>query len=123
MNFTMQLTSMLVTNQIFRSLKKPPVLAHIRSRHSHDPNFLVICGRPGCSKTYKLFSSFESHFSRNHPELIKETDEGKENEIISHDDSDDPEHSPSSEGESDSENDTRDTSSNVFEKLIYSYLN
>ena len=64
-----------------------------------------------------------SHFSRNHPELIKETDERKENEILSHDDSDDPEHSPSAEGESNSENDTRDTSSNVFETLIYSYLN
>ena len=113
---------MLVTNQIFRSLKKLPVLAHVRSRHSYDPNFLVSCGRPGYSKTYNLFSSFESHFSRNHPEL-KETDEGKENEILSHDDSDDPEHSPSLEGESYSENDTRDTSSNVFETLIYSYLN
>ena len=122
MNFTVQLTSMFVTNQIFRSLKKLPVLAHIRSRHSHDPNFLVTCGRPGYSKTYKLSLSFESHFSRNHPELIKETDEGKENEILSHDDSDDPEHSPSLEGESDSENETRDTSSNVFETLIYSYL-
>ena len=40
---------------------------------------------------------------------IKETDEGKENEILSHEDSVHPVHSLSSEGESDAENNTRDT--------------
>ena len=77
----------------------------------------------GTARLTNSFQVLNLIFSRNHPELIKETDEGKENKILSHDDSDDPEHSPRSEGESDSEIDTRDTSSNVFETLIYSYLN
>ena len=92
----------------FMSFKK--LLAHIRSRHSHDPNFLVTCGRPGCSKTYKFFSSFKSHIYCNHPELIKETQQGRENEILYEEDSDDPEQSLISGEESDSEDDTRETS-------------
>lgn len=56
---------------LFQSFKK--LLAHMRRTHSHDPNFLVTCGRPGCCKTYKIFASFESHIYRNHPELLEET--------------------------------------------------
>lgn len=56
---------------LFQSFKK--LLAHMRRTHSHDPNFLVTCGRPGCRKTYKIFASFESHIYRNHPELLEET--------------------------------------------------
>ena len=43
----------------------------MRRTHSHDPNFLVTCGRPGCCKAYKIFSSFKSHIYRNHPELLE----------------------------------------------------
>ena len=43
----------------------------MRRTHSHDPNFLVTCVRPGCCKAYKIFSSFQSHIYRNHSELLE----------------------------------------------------
>ena len=58
-------------------------MAHIRRTHSHDPNFLITCGRPGCCKAYKQFSSFKSHIYRNHPELLEETDQANDDDIIS----------------------------------------
>ena len=47
----------------------------MRRTHSHDPNFLVTCGRPGCCKAYKIFSSFKSHIYRNHPEFLEIDDD------------------------------------------------
>lgn len=58
-------------------------MAHIRRTHSHDPNFLITCGIPGCCKTYRLFSSFESHIYRNHSELLEEETEQASDEDIS----------------------------------------
>lgn len=65
----------------FKSFQR--LVAHIRRTHSHDPNFLITCGIPGCCKTYRLFSSFESHIYRNHSELLEEETEQASDEDIS----------------------------------------
>ena len=63
-------------------------MAHIRRTHSHDPNFLflVTCGIPGYCKTYRLFSSFESHIYRNHSELLEETEQANDEDISDQED-------------------------------------
>ena len=61
-------------------------MAHIRRTHSHDPNFPVTCGIPGCCKTYRLFSSFESHIYRNHSELLEETEQANDEDISDQED-------------------------------------
>ena len=73
-----------------KSFKK--LVAHIRRTHSHDPNFIVTCGIPGCCKTYRLFSSFESHISRNHSELLEETEQANDEDISVQEDSECPDY-------------------------------
>jgi hypothetical protein len=48
-----------------RSLKI--VLSHLRSVHSNDPRFNVMCGLEGCSSTFTTFSALYSHIYRRHP--------------------------------------------------------
>ena len=77
-------------------------MAHIRT-HSRDPNFPVTCGIPGCCKTYRLFSSFESHICRNHSELVEETEQANDEDISDQEDLEFPDYldAPSSMDESD----------------------
>ena len=42
------------------------VLSHLRSVHSNDPRFNVMCGLDGCSSTFRTFSAFYSHIYRRH---------------------------------------------------------
>ena len=65
-------------------------MAHIKRTHSHDLNFLVTCGTPGCCKTYRLFSSFKSHIYRNHSELLEETEQVNDEDISDQEDSECP---------------------------------
>ena len=37
--------------------------------HSHDPNFRVVCGVRGCTRTYHNFYSFRKHIRRVHLEV------------------------------------------------------
>ena len=43
------------------------VLSHLRSVHSNDPKFNVMCGLDGCSSTFRTFSGLYSHIYRRHP--------------------------------------------------------
>ena len=42
------------------------VLSHLRTVHSSDPNFNVICGIGGCCTTFKTFNSLYQHIYRKH---------------------------------------------------------
>lgn len=42
------------------------VLGHLRTVHSSDPRFNVVCGIDGCSRSYHTFSGFYSHIYRQH---------------------------------------------------------
>lgn len=42
------------------------VLSHLRSVHSSDPRFNVMCGIGGCARTYRTFSGLHSHIYRSH---------------------------------------------------------
>ena len=42
------------------------VLSHLRSVHSSDPRFNVMCGIDGCARTYRTFSGLHSHIYRCH---------------------------------------------------------
>ena len=42
------------------------VLGHLRTVHSSDPRFNVVCGIDGCSRSYRTFSGFYSHIYRQH---------------------------------------------------------
>ena len=42
------------------------VLAHLRSVHSNDPRFNVMCGIDGCARTYRKYSGLHSHLYRSH---------------------------------------------------------
>ena len=42
------------------------VLSHLRSVHSNDPRFNVMCGLDGCSSTFRTFSALYSHIYRRH---------------------------------------------------------
>ena len=44
------------------------VLSHLRTVHSSEPNFCVVCGLGGCASTSKSFSAL---YSRHHPDVIK----------------------------------------------------
>lgn len=65
----------------------PNILSHIRTVHSHDPQFLVTCGLEGCTTTFKTFSSLYSHVYRKHSDVIKKR--SKRRADISQDDIDD----------------------------------
>ena len=45
------------------------VFRHIRSKHSCEPNFRVVCGIDGCSKSFTNFSSWRSHIRRVHKKV------------------------------------------------------
>lgn len=42
------------------------VLSHLRSVHSNDPRFNVMCGLEGCFHTFRTFSALYSHIYRRH---------------------------------------------------------
>ena len=42
------------------------VLSHLRSVHSNDPRFHVMCGIDGCARTYRRYSGLHSHLYRCH---------------------------------------------------------
>jgi hypothetical protein len=42
------------------------VLSHLRSVHSSDPRFHVMCGIDGCASTYRKYSGLHSHLYRCH---------------------------------------------------------
>ena len=42
------------------------LLHHIGKKHRHEPNFHVLCGIDGCTKTYKNFISYRNHMIRKH---------------------------------------------------------
>ena len=42
------------------------VLSHLRSVHSSDPRFHVMCGIDGCARTYRKYSGLHSHLYRCH---------------------------------------------------------
>ena len=92
-----------------KSFKK--LVAHIRRTHSHDPNFIVTCGIPGCCKTYRLFSSFESHISRNHSELLEETEQANDEDISVQEDSECPDY-PDALSSMDESDDSKSSSFN-----------
>ena len=45
------------------------LLSHLRSVHSMDPHFHVMCGIDGCVNTSKTFSALYSHIYRHHPNV------------------------------------------------------
>ena len=51
------------------------VLSHLRTVHSSDPNFHVLCGLGGCATTFRSFSALYSHIYRYHPDLVKKRKE------------------------------------------------
>lgn len=67
----------------FSSPKVRHLLSHIGKSHRNEPNFHVLCGIEGCSKTYKNYYSFRNHLIRKHDvtwEVIDKTDEANENQ-------------------------------------------
>ena len=42
------------------------VLSHLRSVHSNDPRFNVMCGIGGCTRTYRTYSGLHTHLYRCH---------------------------------------------------------
>ena len=42
------------------------VLSHLRSIHSNDPRFRIMCGIDGCARTYRKYSGLHSHLYRCH---------------------------------------------------------
>ena len=38
--------------------------------HSHEPNFHIVCGHHGCSRTYHNFHSFRKHLRRVHLDVV-----------------------------------------------------
>ena len=42
------------------------VLRHMRSVHSHESNFHLVCGINSCPRTYTKFPSFKKHLYRHH---------------------------------------------------------
>ena len=50
-----------------RSLKR--FICDTRSVHSHEHNFIVVCGINSCPRTYKKFSSFKRHLYH-HKEIV-----------------------------------------------------
>ena len=42
------------------------VLGHLRSVHSSDPRFNMMCGITGCARTYRTFNGLHSHIYRCH---------------------------------------------------------
>ena len=46
------------------------ILSHIRTVHSHDPNFFVPCGLKGCGTTARSFSALYLHIYRKHSDVI-----------------------------------------------------
>lgn len=47
---------------------------HIRSIHSHEPDFFLVCGIQGCQRSYKVFSSYITHLNRHHKEEFASSD-------------------------------------------------
>ena len=45
------------------------LLSHLRSVHSMDPHFHVMCGIDGCVNTSKTFPALYSHIYRHHPNV------------------------------------------------------
>ena len=45
-------------------------LNHLVRYHTSDPNFHVLCGINGCSKTYRNCISFKNHIKRKHADLL-----------------------------------------------------
>lgn len=51
------------------------ILRHIRSVHSFEPNFHILCGLDnGCPATYSVFESFRSHVYKKHRESLLSSD-------------------------------------------------
>ena len=50
----------------FSSPKILTLLSHIEKSLKNEPNFHVLCGIEGCSKTYKNYYSFRNHLIRKH---------------------------------------------------------
>lgn len=42
------------------------LLNHLSRNHKSDPNFHVLCGLDGCSRTYRRYLSFRNHLIRKH---------------------------------------------------------
>ena len=96
------------------------LVAHIKRTQSHDPNFLVTCGMPGCCKTYRLFSSFESHIYRNHSKLLEETEQVNDEDISDQEDSECPD-SPDALSSMDESVDSE--SEFKLKKILYQHIN
>ena len=45
-------------------------LNHLVRYHTSDPNFHVLRGINGCSKTYRNYISFKNHIERKHADLL-----------------------------------------------------
>ena len=52
------------------------ILGHLRTVHSSDPHFLVICGLDGCATTSRSFSALYSHIYRHHQTYIRKRSRG-----------------------------------------------
>lgn len=50
----------------FASRTFKAVLRHIRSVHSFDPSFEIVCGINDCPRSYKNFLSYKKHIIRKH---------------------------------------------------------
>ncbi len=55
----------------FKAVSKNSILHHLRTVHSSDPRFLVMCGINGCATTSKTFTALYSHIYRHHPEIVR----------------------------------------------------
>ena len=67
------------------------VVRHIGYVHAHDPNFHVVCGIEGCTRTYRNFLSYKRHLYREHKHFVgKENGEGASDESSDHEDTSEP---------------------------------
>ena len=67
------------------------IVRHIGYVHAHDPNFNVVCGIEGCTRSYINFMSYRRHLYREHKHFIgTENGEGASDDNSDHQDMSEP---------------------------------
>ena len=78
----------------FVSVSIQTLVKHIGRIHRSEPNFHVVCGIEGCSKTFKKFLSFNNHLIRKHKIVAKNNvdnvNENATNEELEHQQEENP---------------------------------
>ncbi|XP_041472583.1 uncharacterized protein LOC121421848 [Lytechinus variegatus] len=75
---------------LYQGVRLRKLVNHIRSIHSHEPDFFLVCGIQGCQRSYKVFSSYITHLNRHHKEEFASSVDVHEVSTEAHDKNSEP---------------------------------